>query len=78
MNNNIMKKFCKKLRLNACLNSIEECCNATYGYITSKYEVNYLDELEDALLCVPDYIKEIKEIIGEIIAIYEQEVFDNE
>ena len=31
MNNNIMKKFCKELRLNACLNSIEECCNATYG-----------------------------------------------
>ena len=73
-----MKNFCKELCLNICLNSIEECCNATYGYITSKYEVNDLDELEDALLCVPDYIKEIKEIIGEIINIYEQEVLYNE
>mgnify|MGYP001852881558 FL=1 len=78
MNNNIMKKFCKELRLNACLNSIEECCNATYGYITGEYKVNDLNELEDALLCIPDYIKEIKEIIEEIIDIYEQEGLNNE
>lgn len=78
MNSNIMKKFCKELRLNACLNSIEECCNATYGYITGEYEVNDLDELEYALLCVPDYIKEVKEIIGEIIDIYEKEMLENE
>ena len=76
MNNNIMKKFCKELRLSACLNTIEE--DSVYGYITGEYEVNDLDELKDALLCIPDYIKEIREIVEEIVDIYEQEASNNE
>lgn len=48
------------------------------AYITGEYKVNDLNELEDALLCIPDYIKEIKEIIEEIIDIYEQEGLNNE
>lgn len=78
INNNIMKKFCKELRLSACLNTIEECCDSVYGYITGEYEVNDLDELKNALLCIPDYIKEIREILEEIVDIYEQEALDNE
>ncbi len=74
MNEEIRKKLGRNMELTACLNSIKECNNVALGHITHEYEINDVDELISALASVPEYIKEIEQIIMEIIEEYEQEI----
>lgn len=74
MNEEIRKKLGRNMELTACLNSIKECNKVALDYITNEYEINDVDELIAALASVPEYIKEIEQIIMEITEEYEQEI----
>ncbi len=74
MNEEIRKKLGRNMELTACLNSIKECTEVARGYITHEYEINDVDELIAALASIPEYIKEIEQIIIEITEEYEQEI----
>lgn len=74
MNEKYMKKLGRDMRLSACLSSIKECTNIAYNYIAYDYEINDVDELIATLASVPEYIKEIEQIIIEMASEYENEI----
>lgn len=74
MNDKIIIKFGKKMKLYACLDSIKEICNLASSYIKGNYKVNDIDELIAALDSVEEYIDDIDNIASEIAEEYEKEI----
>lgn len=74
MNEEIIKKIGRNMRLEACLDSIKECSDVAHGYISGEYEINDVDELIAALACIPQYVEEIDQIILEMAEEYEKEI----
>lgn len=74
MEEKILKRFRREMRLNACLKSIREACETASLYFDNEYVVYDFDEFSCALSCAADYTKEIDEIVGEIIDAYEEEI----
>lgn len=74
MNNEIMKRLTRNIKLNACFESIKECTNIASDYIEGIIEVNDVDELVVTLRSVEEDIDEINQIIMEMASEYESEI----
>lgn len=74
MNEKIMIKFGRKMKLYACLNSIKESCNLASAYINGNYKANDVNELTAALDSVGEYVEDIDNIVAEIVEEYEKEI----
>lgn len=74
MNEEIIKKLGRDMRLDAYLDSIKECSDVACGYISGEYEINDVEELVTTLACIPQYVEEIEKIILEMAEEYEKEI----
>ncbi len=72
------KKIIKEMRIMTYLESIKESTNVARGYIKGEYNVNDVDELVTALICIPDDINEIKQLIFDLIRECEKEIKESE
>lgn len=74
MNEKIMIKFGREMKLYACLDSIKESCNLASAYINGTYKANDVNELTAALDSVEEYVEDIDNIVAEIAEEYEKEI----
>ena len=74
MNEKIMIKFGREMKLYACLDSIKESCNLANAYINGNYKANDVNELTAALDSVEEYVEDIDNIVAEIAEEYEKEI----
>ena len=74
MNEKIMIKFGREMKLYACLDNIKEICNLASYYINGTYKANDVNELTAALDSVEEYVEDIDNIVAEIAEEYEKEI----